>query len=423
MENKRKLNTSSDTEEDQNNKRLCAIQFSNNKPSVVASIKDTDEDADDDYSNSEDSDILKIIDDVEKKHSQEQNPVISGNGEEKLESVHYFESIKQQNVSTSTALVLANSIMSNDFVIAERKMKYDILMLKLSDFNEEYAVEHEHMMSFFKPEQINQNDKSITALFKNELISKTDTFNYNRDSLTLKVDLPKGFLNYMCDAANESPNNCVDINKYNLITFEQQLHASNSLQVLDHSIDENSGIGAGVAGGSNIVTFKKNNKNDVYSLPIRFCQAISTFGGTTETIKLLASCTGWFKGKIEKKTCVSKSTSKSFSSYFLRIDPFKCNTFVNGLFRTDDYFRLSRGIYFVKPMEDTLRFKLYTLNESNARVSIFGKSFETVIDREVLIEFKNLELLLLDNMHFLLRGVVSRIVDLDFITGTSFENK
>lgn len=465
MESKRKLDSEYDSSVNENNKRMCFIQFSDNKKRNVA----TSEYSGDNKTNNavaaaapaddeEDTDFLKIIDNVVKENgqtlltanienqNQNQNS-ITGIDIEKLKSIHYIGSAKEDAVAAavddddeddSKALVLANNLntnddacsnVSDDLAVLEKQIslydKFDVVVLKMSDYNKDYGEELKHIKSFFKPEQINQNDDSITALFKNELISKADTFNYNRDSLILKIDFPKGFLNYMCDAANESPNNCVNINEYNLIKYEEAMAAKKLTKKLQDDDGDNNktevvGGGSSSSSSSNLtrnkVAFKRNNKGENYSLPIRFCQVISTFGSNTESVKLLASCTGWFKGRIEKKTCVCKSSNKSFSSYFLRIDPYKSNTFINGIFRTDDYFQLSRGIYFVRPMED-VRFKYYTLNDSKERVCVIVKSFDVANDKEVLIEFKNFEFLLLNNMHFLLRASVGRIVDVDFITG------
>lgn len=357
----------------------------------------------------EDDESIRIIE-VNQGEAQQQQPVI-------LE-VNQGEAQQQQpaavaaaypinNDSLALAIIPDRSVVPSFDGIIEYRYEYppgvDVVVLKIADYNPRYMHQFNNLRQFFNEDEVLEGCTNITAfLARSELISMNNVFTCNKDSMALRIDLPEGFIDYMSEAANEAEENIVDMGKYNLYNFEKMIKENG---------DTNANDQCEPTTAKRRRTMVSSNKC-VKNLPLRGSKMISTFDGKIELEKPLSACRAWFSGILESKSVMSAS-KKPFASFFLRPNEMQTLTYINGELRNDDYMQITKAIYITAVASP---FRLYTLNSNRGRISRMETSMDSLKDKEVYIEFTNMEVTLLNSLRVLVKGVVKRVIDLEWIT-------
>lgn len=327
------------------------------------------------------------------------------------EDDHEDTSINTNLTNNSMKLAAFTGILSPDVEIRgfnyNMNNNYDTVLVRLADYNPNFRDEFNCLKKFFDDDEIDESRQDVIGfLTKQELINTTNVFVYNKDSLVFKMDFPRGFIDYLCDAANESESNIIDFNQYNPTMFENDLIAATR----------------GITDGSSTPPLTKELKtsNKVSkNLNIGLCQVISTFGSNIELARPLKACRMWFRGCIEVKAHQSSNSNKNnttFNGFILRPDTMAASTYVNGIFRNDDYFQFAKGIYFHNCGSS---YRYYCL-KNGERTCKIEHAYEPLKEKEVIVEFTNLSVMMMNNTKFLLRGIVKRIIDLEWITKKAF---
>lgn len=316
--------------------------------------------------------------------------------------------LPENGESLAVAIIPDRSIVPVSDGIIEYKYDYppgiDVVVLKMTDYNPRFMQHFNNLRHFFNEDEVIEGRTNITAfLAKSDIVSMNNVFTCNKDSLALRIDFPEGFIDYMSEAANEAEENVVDMGKYNLYDFEQK--------VRDKTLNKDTEDGP--TASKRRRTMVSSNRC-VKSLTLRGTKMISTFDGRFELEKPLSACRAWFSGILESKSVMSAS-KKQFSSFFLRPNEMQTTTYINGELRCDDYMQITKAIYITTVASP---FRLYTLDAvSKVRTSRMETNMDSLKDKEVYIEFTNMEVTLLNSLRLLVKGVVKRVIELDWITG------
>lgn len=334
--------------------------------------------------------------------------------------------VDEDNDNDNLALVEVNnslSIHTNKKKVIKYQFKqregYDLIVIRVCDFNADYNNHFKSMAQFFNEDEIDktqpQNINSFISLL--EVYNSTNVYTKNRDSLSFVIYFPEGFLGYICDAANDSRDNIVDFSTHNFYEFENENEKKTITGGEDNEEDDATQPPVPIKKRKLPIKIIKNCNKSQSSLLMRGCEMVSTFGGFVEYPQSLSSCRGWFKGIIEVKQM--SSASSKFMSYFLRPDDMSAETYINDTIHNDESYQLTKAVYIISC--PTISYRHY-VREGNTRTSRMESSYEMLRDKEVYIEMGSMEIILLNRVRFLLRGIPKRVIDMDWITCTKKYN-
>lgn len=313
--------------------------------------------------------------------------------------------------------VFSNKKKINNYQFQQRA-GFDMIVIRVCGFNSDYNHHFKSMAQFFNDDEIDktqpQNISSFISLL--EVYNSTNIYTENRDSLSFVIYFPEGFLEYICEGANACKDNIVDFSIYNFYEFENK---KDKAIASDDEEDKTTQSILPMPAKKRKLPIKiiKNSTKAQSSLMVRGCEMVSTFGGFVECSRSLSCCRGWFKGIIEVKQ-MSSSSSK-FMSYFLRPDDMSAETYINDTIHNDESYQLTKAVYIISC--PTISYRHY-VKDGNTRTSRMESSYEILRDKEVYIEMANMEIILLNRVRFLLRGIPKRVIDMDWITCTKKYN-